>query len=238
MQDTYLSPEKFSGTELRFLSQSFKHNASSTLAHSITHEAYLSQGLPARGSGSTISAAYHFQYALLTSILSGAGSSSPSPREGPACWGRLGISRGGVSFGFYCDFLGGAFYNTRNGNNPAQMRTALNIGPMVRAQCRLRNIGITYEASCPLVGLTFSPNYGQSYYEIFDQHNFDHNIVPTTIISTPSLRNQLFVTFPLSAKSKASVGYIGDYRQQQVNNLKQHSYSSLFMIGLSRSLTR
>lgn len=229
MQDTYLSPEKFSGTELRFLSQSFKHNASSTLAHSITHEAYLSQGLPARGSGSTISAAYHFQYALLTASL---------PLRGGPGWG-LGVeSWGGVSFGFYCDFLGGAFYNTRNGNNPAQMRTALNIGPMVRAQCRLRNIGITYEASCPLVGLTFSPNYGQSYYEIFDQHNYDHNIVPTTIVSTPSLRNQLFVTFPLSAKSKASVGYIGDYRQQQVNNLKQHSYSSLFMIGLSRSLTR
>lgn len=184
---------------------------------------YVSYGKSRSKNGATISGAYHFQYGVL--------------RKWSFLANRLTL-RGGAQ----AEFLGGFIYNTRNGNNPAQARALIDIGSVAMAEYALKGgnadgkgrITVAYEASCPLFGLTFSPNYGQSYYEIFNEGNYDRNIVPTTIVSMPSLRQQLTFTFCLS-RINLSVGYLGDYRQLQVNNLKQHIYSSMFMFGMTHS---
>lgn len=227
MQDTYLSPESYGGIELRYLSHVLRQNDSCRWSRIIINEGCLSQGKPRSENGSTISGAYHFQYALLYNVLS--------------LHDRLSVSVGGQG-----ELLAGVFYNTRNNNNPAQMRALVDIGPVARVDCLLfpslgrGRVGVSYEASCPLVGLTFSPNYGQSYYEMFSLGHYDHNVVPTTVFSTPSFRNQLMFTYSYSTRSgrkgAVTIGYVGDYRQQAVNNLKQHSYSSVIMIGISRTL--
>lgn len=230
-QDTYLSPEEYSGVELRYMSHTIRQVDTCMWSRLIVNEGYVSQGKSRSKNGSTMGGAYHFQYGALRDIFY-----LPRGKE----YG------GAVSIGAQAELLGGFLYNTRNGNNPAQVRALIDIGPVLRADYMLftsrsgKSAGsLSYEASCPLVGITFSPNYGQSYYE-FSEGNYDHNIVPTTIVSTPSFRNQLTFTYSFFSirgrEAAVSISYLGDYRQQKVNSLKQHIYSSLVMIGLTKTI--
>ena len=136
----------------------------------------------------------------------------------------------------------GFCYNTRNGNNPAQARAYLNVGPSAAAAWQFPNPlakifrwknktwVMRYDVSAPLFGALFSPNYGQSYYEIFSRGNYDHNIVATTPLCAPSLRHQIVLDIPVW-RHTFQLGYLGDFQQAKVNNLKYHTYSHLFLIG-------
>lgn len=117
----------------------------------------------------------------------------------------------------------------------------MNLGPSVAASFAFnlfrKNMKLRYEAAAPLLGLMFSPNYGQSYYEIFTRGNYDHNAVSTTALCAPSLRHQLSLDVPFRRFS-LQVGYMGDYQQAEVNNLKYHTYSHLLLIGVVRPIYR
>ncbi len=128
----------------------------------------------------------------------------------------------------------GFLYNERNTNNPAQARLSAKIsataGAAYSLRIRQRNIALRYEATLPLLGGIFSPQYGQSYYNIFTQGHYDHNIVLTHPGNALSLRHRLTVSVPVRQRS-VTIGYLSDLLQSKPHHLRQHQYSHCLLIG-------
>lgn len=217
--DTYLSPEEYSGTELRYISHTTRQREGSRWSRLVMHQGGFSHSSNRADNGNYVAGTYQFSYGV--------------HHNWTLLGGKMNIRAGGQA-----DVQAGFLYNTRNGNNPAQARLSLNVAPSAAVAYRFRlwNIPLKaqYEAAIPLAGVMFSPNYGQSYYEIFTKGNYDHDIVPTTIGCTPSLRNMLTLDVTLK-KTTLRIGWIGDFRQAKVNSLKYHEYSNMFLIGLVRN---
>lgn len=221
--DTYLSPEEYTGTELRYISHSVRENGTK-LSRELVHQAQILSVRNRRENNNELGGFYNFQYNWQYAL------GQWNVGEGEL---RLKVG-GGV------DTRLGFLYNMRNSNNPAQAYGQVNIAPNAVAayRFRLRNLPfqLRYEVQVPLLGLAFSPNYGQSYYEIFTRDNYDHNLVVTTPVSAPSLRQQLTLDFTVR-HTTFRVGYLGDYQQAKVNQLRQHVWSNLLVLGIVRKFS-
>ena len=221
--DTYLSPEEYTGTELRYISHSVRENGTK-LSRELVHQAQILSVRNRRENNNELGGFYNFQYNWQYAL------GQWNVGEGEL---RLKVG-GGV------DTRLGFLYNMRNSNNPAQAYGQVNIAPNAVAayHFRLRNLPfqLRYEVQVPLLGLAFSPNYGQSYYEIFTRDNYDHNLVVTTPVSAPSLRQMLTLDFTLR-HTTFRVGYLGDYQQAKINQLRQHVWSNLLVLGIVRKFS-
>lgn len=213
--DTYLSPEKYRGVDLRFISHTRRERDSTLWINQFQHEGNMAIADSRSGNGGTMAGGYTFRYSLLR-------------KWHTTLWGRpLQLIAGGTAAANI-----GFIYNTRNGNNPANARLSLRVEPTAGFDYSLSRAAVLhYEASAPLFGLMFSPNYGQSYYEIFNRGNYDHNCVPTTFGSTPSLRQMLTVDLR-AGHTTWRIGYLGTIEQSNVNQLKTHAYTHSLMIGI------
>lgn len=218
--DTYISPEKYRGTELRYISHTTRMREWGTrVSRQIVHQGYVSYSENRSGEGGELAGMYCFSYG--------------AHYNWTLCGGSLRFKAGAT-----LDANAGFLYNTRNENNPAQARLSVALSPSAVAAWRFRAwrrpFTLRYEVGAPLLGVMFSPNYGQSYYEIFSRGDYDHNVVPTTIFSTPSLRQMLTLDFALG-RTTLRVGWLGDWQQAEVNNIKYHSYSNMLVVGIVRS---
>ena len=216
--DTYLSPEHYTGEELRYVYATTWLRPGHNWARQMTQQAMVSYTKMRTDDNQDIGGMYNFRFAFqrkLNDIQLGKGQLQARIGGGP-------------------DFWLGFLYNTRNGNNPAQARVALRLTPEADASYRFSTRGKAWEAhlnfAMPLVGLQFSPNYGQSYYEIFTRDNYDHNVRPTWIGSSPTFSTRLTVDVPIR-KSHITLGYLGDWQQVSVNHLKYISYTHSLLIG-------
>ena len=220
--DTYLSPLEYKGPELTFLNET--HRALGRNPH-----------------------------ILFTTLLQGEFSYTDNPTANAhdmggsirydAGWGRqwknvlwknLDLTAGGMAGGTL-----GFLYSNRNGNNPAQARANIAASAFVRADYRFKikkqTLALRYQAHLPLVGMAFMPQYGQSYYDIFDRGNYDHNVRCTYPGNSLSLRQLLTIDIPIR-HARLSLGYLSDLRQLHVNGIKQHQYDRSFVIGYVREL--
>ncbi len=135
----------------------------------------------------------------------------------------------------------GGQYNTRNGNNPAQLDLAAYLPVSAQAIYKFTLWGTPlsarYQFDMPLVGLQFSPKYNQSYYEIFQLGHSDGNLCAVSPFNAPSFRQTLALDVPI-AGGTMRIGLLSDVRQSHINGIKVHAWHHSFLIGYVRHLTR
>lgn len=143
-----------------------------------------------------------------------------------------------VLAGMLGELNGGFIYNTRNSNNPAQGKAYANLtlSAMAVYQFRVGRVpfSLRYQVNAPFMGVMFSPNYQQSYYEIFTLGNHKGVINFTSFHNQPSMRQLFTVDVPIR-KTTLRVGYVGDFQQSKVNRIRAHTYSNVFMIGFVKN---
>ncbi|MBQ9650056.1 MAG: DUF3316 domain-containing protein [Prevotella sp.] len=215
--DTYINQEKFSGIGFTYLYIKEHAKPEKRWNSIIEHELDLSTTKDRSKDNQMIEGSYNLYWGRY--------------RHWQLLGDRLLLQAGGLANANL-----GFLYDMTTSNNPAQARLSLNLMPAGIATYHFplfgKQFSLRYELNVPLVGIMFSPNYGQSYYEIFNRGNYDHNIVPTTLVSAPSFRQMLSLDWHTSEKWSLRVGYLGNYQQAEVNNLKQHIYAHRVMIGI------
>ena len=221
--DTYLSPLNYRGPQLQFMFETqrpthWRHISVQSLWHtdlSITDNQAGKTNL--MGGNTAYDYAWHYNFL-------------------PAALPHLRLLAGGQVGGSI-----GFLYHTRNSNNPANAHAQLRLSASVAAtydfRIRRQWLCARYQADAPLAGVLFSPNYGQSYYEIFSLGHHEHNIRFAYPGNAPSLRQQLTIDIPVLRRT-IRVGYLCDIRQSHVNQLKHHNYAHAFMLGWVKKFER
>ena len=219
MKNTYLSPLMYTGTGMRIVNERMK--VVSLADYRVSSQQILDIDLSSvRNPAGTVAALtgfvdysfgyhYRFQPAKDFKLLTGA-------------------SVKGM-FGFV--------YNTQAANNPiaTHVDLDLNVSVMGIYTFRIKNFPLTcrFQTDIPLTGVLFTPNYGQSYYEIFGLGN------TSGIVGFSSLHNKLamrnFVSVDISVwKFTLRTGYLNSIYTTNINGIQTSYVSNSLMIGLVR----
>ena len=224
--DTYLSNERYHGGGLTVASMVSRptHWMDRRL-----HVQHLTQGNlalaePRSDKHKTISGFFHWQVAWQYHFLREKGEEPCGPWQLNA---GLGVQ---TRLGFV--------YNTLGGNNPTSARAALNIiaSGQVRRQFELwhKPFAATLQADVPLTGLMFSPDYGQSYYEIFSLGHYSHNVCVVNPFRAFQANMLLTLDCRLRARTSLRLGYQGQFMQSRANGLKTQDFYHNLLVGFVR----
>jgi hypothetical protein len=128
----------------------------------------------------------------------------------------------------------GTVYSTRNGNNPMTMHADVDLNLSVLAiyefRIRKHHLALRYQIETPVAGVLFSPDYDQSYYEIFSLGNTSEIIKFASFHNKQALRNYLTLDFPIYGWT-VRAGYFGNIYCTSINELERVIISNNFMLG-------
>lgn len=218
--DTYLSPMEYTGAEIRVVRESMRmtHLLKGKVSTQSLFQANLSFTENRAGTGSECSFlanwnyAWHYQCPINEQLK--------------------------LLIGPNIDLNGGFIYNFRNSNNPVQAKAYINAGASGMAIYRFKikeyPFIIRYQLNIPLMGLMFSPEYNQPYYEMSLSHNWGKNFCFTSLHNQPAFRQFLTLDIPIRANT-LRIGYMCDIQQAKVNHLKSHTWSHACVIGLVKN---
>ena len=140
------------------------------------------------------------------------------------------------------ELAGGAIYMPANSNNPisAKLRTSLGASGMLllRYPMRTKSLTIRLQLDAALVGAAFSPEYGESYYEIFGLGNYDNTIKFTHPGNTLAWRWTMAADIPLGKKQKNTlrISYTIDYHDSELNGLSTYMRYIPLSLGFVKTL--
>lgn len=142
-------------------------------------------------------------------------------------------------FGGGMDINGGVMYNLRNGNNPVavNLNTNLNFSTIAEWTVHISEypIKIKGQMNIPLLGIAFSPKYGQSYYELFTLDNGSGTVKFTSIHNNITTRYMLSAFFPVG-RGAIQFGYAGNIIQTKLNKIESTIYNHSFVIGYAKKI--
>lgn len=126
----------------------------------------------------------------------------------------------------------GGLYNARNSNNPGSLKVSTNINLSAQAFYRWRVFTFRWQLTTPVLGMFFSPEYGNSYYEIFSLGNDKGVVQFASLHNQLALQNYFTVDFPVK-NITIRTGYLGNYYKTNVNNLMTKLLFHQFMVGFA-----
>ena len=219
--DSYLSPLDYAGSTLGFtrIGERTMQRGQGRWSQMTYFDFNASQLHNPVGNATTWDGELQFNYGQHYHLMA-------QPKWNVALGGLLGAHLGGT-------------YNTRNGNNPGQLRMALDlaVSAVAARQFALWKKRGTWRTQCdiPVMGTFFTPNYGQSYYEIFILGHANRNIVFSHPFNAPSVRLLSTISIPFGTSS-LTLGYKADIRQSTVHHLDRHAWHHTFLIGYTKTL--
>lgn len=133
----------------------------------------------------------------------------------------------------------GAVYNPSNSNNPAQVKFHCMFAPHVAGVWRFKVVdypmALRVKTTIPLLGITFAPQYGQLYYEMYKYDGYTKTIRFAWPFKMPVIYNDIALDFPV-AGSLLRLSYNHNYSFCQYSNNTSAMNNHAFMIGVVRTL--
>lgn len=222
LYDTYLSPMEYTGTQFRVLRESVRPTRwmDDKVSRQVLFQGYLATATNQAETASELAGMVNWNYALHYNFT--------------LLDGRLRLAAGPM-----LQLHGGFLYNTRNSNNPAQAKLYANVAASGMAQYEMLlgpfSLKFRYQLDAPFMGVMFSPQYGQSYYEIFSLGHADGTVHFTSLHNQPTMRHLLTTDITIR-RFTFRLGYMADMQQARVGGLRTHDYSHTIMIGLVKKL--
>ncbi|MDR2683695.1 MAG: DUF3316 domain-containing protein [Dysgonamonadaceae bacterium] len=215
--DSYLSPLKYSGTGISLMGEQMKTTRlwqGRIVSQHLLHLDFADMENP---SGSAISymGTLEYDYGLFYR------------------WNPIGKIR--LYTGVQADLLAGVIYNSRNTNNPANAKANVNLNVSAMAvyafQIIRQPILLRSQVNLPVVGALFSPEFGQSYYEI-GLGDESPLIYWAAWHNRVALRSLFSLEVPLN-QGTLRISYANRLYQTQVNDLKTKIVSGTVYVGVS-----
>jgi hypothetical protein len=215
--DTYLSPNQYYGTTIGFGKWTARKSRKETFYLNY-RDSYFRTDLSAfddkYNNGRMISWTIDYRYAFNHLFYS---DKSFSLLAGPAMVMKLG-----------------AVYNLQNSNNPVQIKALISLAANIHGIYRFNfggyPLALNYNLYVPFAGLTFSPEYGQLYYEIAEFNQYSKTIHFASIQNCPTFFQILSLDVPIK-NNQLRISYLNDFYHYDICNLESDMRSRLFSIG-------
>ncbi|MDR1403294.1 MAG: DUF3316 domain-containing protein [Tannerellaceae bacterium] len=139
-----------------------------------------------------------------------------------------------VLTGMSAHLSGGFIYNIRNGNNPLSAKIDVDGGFSLITlwNFRMNKLSFTlrYQGELPLAGVFFSPEYGASYYEMFNVGNLSDVLAFNSFHNKFALKNYVTLDIPVESFT-IRLGYLNSLYYSDAKSIQTRIISNSFMIG-------